>query len=288
MHFSRRLLACISQALSVSILIRRCRGLPQESNDKYLFRGVTIFLILKPAPNDIVRSNGYIIQQCSLFAPHVQEALENLYDVLPLSIWDTHYGTASAPYQAFFKSSYYETLVDHILSSISIGAPLRLDPDNEILEPSLVCALKPDTVIVHEAGQSFDIYDVCRREPTWVVLYYPGTSTIFICTAFFLMPAVPAVGNCPTVNDATKQFEGNLGAFLQSQMYMLLHEIAHFYIGATVEMSGNETMDWNYALSLSPTDATHNALNYVLYVASKCDSISSNWSGIQRFASSWR
>ena len=78
------------------------------------------------------------------------------------------------------------------------------------------------------------------------------------------------MGNCPTVNEATNQFEGNFTAFWQSQMYILLHAIVQFYIGAEVEDSVDETMDWIYAFSLSPDNATRNALNYVLFVASKC------------------
>lgn len=229
------------------------------------------YALPQQTPNDITRSRQYTIQHCSLLTPQVQNALESLYEVLPPAIWATHYGVASAPYQAFFKSSYYEILVDQVLSSISIGLPVRLDPldsDDKILMPRLVCALKSDTVIVQEAGQEYDIYDICKQNPTWAVIYYPETSNIFICPVFFLLPTLPAAGNCPTVNEATNQFEGNFTAFWQSQMYMLLHEIAHLYIGATVENSVNETMDWNYAFWLSPSDATCNALNYVLYVAS--------------------
>lgn len=186
-------------------------------------------------------------------------------------MWETHYGIESAPYQAFFKSSYYEMIVEGVLRRASIGAPIALDPakEEELLVPTLVCALKADTVIAHEAGQEYDIYAICRENPTWTVMYYPGTANIFICPLFFLMPTQPAEGNCPTVNRATNLFDGNFVAFWQSQMYTLLHEIMHFYIGATVEDSVDEVMDWNYAFSLSPANASFNALNYVLFVASK-------------------
>lgn len=244
------LLACINQALSVLILIQCGCASPQET------------------PNDMIQSNNYIVQHCSLLAPQVQKVLESLYEVLAPAIWETHYGVTSAPYQAFFKNSYYETLVEEVLRSISFGAALHLESDNKIHVPSLVCALKPDTVIAREAGQEVDIYDVCKDHPTWAVMYYPGTSNIFICPLFFLLPTLPAAGNCPTVNETTNQFEGNFVAFWQSQMYMLLHEIAHLYTGATVENSVDEVMDWNYAFSLSPINTTLNALNYVLFVAS--------------------
>lgn len=218
-------------------------------------------------PNDITKSNGYTIQHCSLLTAQVQNTLENLYDVLPPAIWQTHYGVASAPYQALFKDSYYETVVDDVLSKILIGEPIHWGA--EILVPSLVCALKAETVIVHRAGQDIDIYDICMQNPSWAVLYYPEPSDIFICPIFFLLPTLPSAGNCPTVNEATDKFEGNITAFLQSQVYVLLHEIAHFYIGVTVEDSVDEVVDWNYAFSLSPRNATCNALNYVLFVASE-------------------
>ena len=264
-----RLRGCISQALSVCILIKCSCASPQESNATS-FVEQAIFLTSRAAPNDIVKTHDYTIQHCSLLTPMVQTALEDLYNVLQLAIWETHYGITSAPYRAFFKSSYYETVVDQILSSISIGVPIRLESEQRMLVPSLVCALKPDTVVVDEAGQEFDIFDICKENPTWTVMYYPNTSSIFICYLFFLMPTLPAAGHCPTVNEATNQFEGDFGAFWQSQVYMLLHEMAHFYIGATFEDGVDERMDWNYAFSLSPHDAVCNALNYVLFVASKC------------------
>ena len=241
-----------------------------------------MLLTIGAAPNDIVTSNGYTIQNCGIFASQVQKALSNLHNVLQPAIWDTHYGVASAPYQAFFKSSLYETFVGHALSSISIGSAVFLDDTKELVTPNLVCALKPGIVIAYEAGQVFDIYDLCKTNPTWVVLYYPGTSTIFICPYFFLMPTVPAAGICPVVNETTNRFEGDLNALWKSQVYMLLHEIVHFYLGTTVEMSANEIVDWNYAYSLPARDATLNAFNYVLYVACKYDCISNHRSAFQR------
>lgn len=265
-----RLLVCVRQVLIIPILIYSACALPQESNVTCLFRAETKLLTLLIAPNDIIRNNDYIIQHCSRLGPQVQKALESLYEVLLPAIWETHYGTTSAPYKAFFKNSYYEMVVEGILRSASIGEPLFLNTnDKETLVPRLVCALKPDTVIAHEGGQDHDIYEICMENPTWTVMYYPRTSSILICPLFFLMPTEPAVGNCPTVNNATNELEGNFAAFWESQMYILLHEIAHFYIGATVEDSVDEVMDWNYAFSLSPFNATCNALNYVLFVASK-------------------
>ena len=150
-----------------------------------------------------------------------------------------------------------------------------MDSGKENLKPRIVCALKPDTVIFHKAGQDVDVYDVCKNDPTSTVMYYPETSDIFICSLFFSVPPLPSLGSCPTVNVATNKLEGNFAAFWLSQAYFLLHEIAHFYIGDTVENRMREIMDWNYAVSLPGPKATLNALNYVLYVASTYSLISS-------------
>ena len=202
----------------------------------------------------------------------------NIGDVLQPAISDTHYGTTSPPYQAFFKSSYFEIAVENVLKEISIGAPIKLDNGKKLV-PRLVCVLKSDIVILHYADQDADVYDVCKQDPSLTIIHYTETSEIFICPLFFQLPAQPSAGNCPTVNETTNRFEGNSDAFWRSQMYFLLHELVHFYLGLSVEEwaegGTNETMDWNYAFSLSPAKAALNALNYVLYVASKYDIISS-------------
>ena len=79
--------------------------------------------------------------------------------------------------------------------------------------PRIVCALKPDSVIFHLADQDIDVYDVCKEDRFKVVMYYIGTSDIFICSNFFLMSAQPSAGNCATVNEATNRFEGDFDAF---------------------------------------------------------------------------
>ena len=234
-------------------------------------------------PNDIVKSHGYTIQHCGQFTFLVQKALENLYDVLLPAISDTHYGVGSAPYQAFFKSSYYETIVEKILEYILFGEAIRLELDKDPVRPHIVCALKSDTVTFSTAHSNIDVYQACTNDPFATVIYYPETSDIFICAKFFDLIAQPIPQNCPTVNVATNKFEGNYGAFWVSQMYFLLHELVNFYIGRTLEdrmqAQTDEKIDWNYAISLPADNATYNALNYVLYVASEYIFTSSHWYG---------
>lgn len=242
--------ACIKLALSAALLIHGSYALPQQ------------------IPNDIAQSNGYNIQHCSLLTPHVQEALGNMYDVLLKAIPDTHYGEASAPYKAWFKSSYYETMVEEILKDVLIGAPFQSPGRTKPSIPDIVCALKPNTAIVELTNQKVDVYSVCKRNSFTSIMFYPDTSTIYLCSRFFLLPPVPSEDNCPTVNEATNEFEGNFIAFWKSQIYFLLHEIVRFYTDSTMlEERPDETMNYNYAFSLSPVNAALNPLNYVLYVA---------------------
>lgn len=169
-------------------------------------------------------------------------------------------------------------IVERVLKEISIGRPINLDNGKQLI-PRLVCVLKSDTVVLHYADQDSDVYEVCKHDPALTIIHYIETSEIFICPLFFQVPAQPSAGNCPTVNETTNRLEGNSDAFWHSQMYFLLHELVQFYLGLSIEdwVEGgtNEAMDWNYAFSLSPMNVTLNALNYVLYVASKYDTISS-------------
>ena len=186
----------------------------------------------------------------------------------------------SAPYRAFFKSSHYEILVEHFLEDISVGAAIRLAASRPLLTPHIVCALQNDTIIFpSSAGQNIDVYQVCQSDRSRTVIYYPEQSDIFICKRFFELPAQPSAGNCPKVNKVTNRFEGNYAAFWISQMYFLLHEIAQFYVGLSIEERFEESTDgihgWNYAYSLSPVNASFSAINYVLYVASGYTFISS-------------
>ena len=104
----------------------------------HLSLAATTVLTFRAAPTNVVTTKSYTIQHCSLFASRVQDALEKLYDVLLPAIWQTHYGVESAPYKAFFKSSYYEIVVENILKEILIGALLILKPNKQKLIPTLV------------------------------------------------------------------------------------------------------------------------------------------------------
>ena len=160
-----------------------------------------------------------------------------------------------------------------------------MQPDNaDELKPHIVCALEADTIVFPTADQNIDMYRFCEDHHTSTVIYYPETDSIFICKSFFRLPAQPYAGHCPTFNKNTNQFDGSYAAFwVMSQMYSLLYELANFYLGLPLAERGNQTTnqtwDWDYAFSLSPRNSTLNALNYILYVASKSKLILNRYQG---------
>lgn len=59
---------------------------------------------------------------------------------------------------------------------------------------------------------------------------------------------------------------------MQNQMWILMHEIVHFYLDSSpgpATSSTNEAYDINAALGLAATDAISNAQSYVWYSACK-------------------
>ena len=228
-------------------------------------------LICAIAPNDIVTSGKYTIQLCGSQAPQVQTALDSLWAALQPAIQDTFLGSSSAAFQAFFKSSRHSRFVRRVLSDIAKGTALRSKASSTPSTPQLACVTGPGLVRFQVKGSFRDVYDDCRKNPLWAAIYYSGLNYVFICPLFFAagIPARPA-SRCPTVNPATNQFTGSLNDLVQYRPYVLLHELAHFYVvPPSTENTQFEVYDWNAAFALRAKQAIVNAQSYVLYVASK-------------------
>lgn len=83
---------------------------------------------------------------------------------------------------------------------------------------------------------------------------------------------------CPNVVGG--QFQGQWGYLVQNQMFILMHEILHFYLGnapGPAKNSATEINDINEAVGLGAVDAISNAQSFVFYAASKCRG--RHWSG---------
>jgi len=228
-------------------------------------------LNLASAPNDIVKSGKYTIQLCGSQAPQVQAAMRTLQKALRPAIQDTYISPTSAPFTAFFKNSQYRLFVTRVLSDIANGTALASKADSTPTTPQLVCVTGPNIVKFQVKNSFHDVYDDCQQNPLWASIYHSGLNYVFICPLFFAS-AIPSrpVSRCPTIDSATNEFVGDLNSLIQYKPYVLLHELAHFYVvPPSTENMQFEVYDWNAAFALKAKRAVLNAQSYVLYVASK-------------------
>ena len=111
-------------------------------------------------------------------------------------------------------------------------------------------------------GTVFDLYDFCQSE---VAFYQIDAEEIIICPLFFNYPAVPSTSQCLTVNKYQEKFYQDGSQMYEFQLWILLHEIVHFYKGGLWP----EVYDVNACLRLNAGKSVVNAQNYLYYAASK-------------------
>ena len=134
--------------------------------------------------------------------------------------------------------------------------------------PVFVC-LKPDP----PSKRFKDFYRSCD-DHNIEAFTVPGYKYIFLCPRYFTYPIAP-IGplgrNCLKVEFNEFGYE-NLERLVNVQKYMLLHELAHFYLGReslggktvpTEEYDPNECVNFEQELSL------RNPMNYQFFAASK-------------------
>lgn len=141
--------------------------------------------------------------------------------------------------------------------------------DSNPLTPRFVCVTGPDIVRFQVANKFYDVYDDCRLNPRRASVYKSGLNYIFICPNFHRSVPPQPQRTCPTVDPETNKFVGDITGLVQSKPYVLLHELAHFYVvPPSTEDTQFEVYDWNEASALEAREAKLNAQSYVLYAAS--------------------
>ena len=93
----------------------------------------------------------------------------------------------------------------------------------------------------------------------------PKTPFTFICPDFTNLPSIPPSDGCPEVLRGKWLSGGFNMAF--SQVTILVHELAHIYLGK--ECLTPEVYDMNPAMRLRPEAAVRNAQNYALFIGSQ-------------------
>ena len=102
--------------------------------------------------------------------------------------------------------------------------------------------------------------------------YIHETAYIFVCPAVTSSPVQPTRRryNCPAV--AEYMFQGGepaLEALINFPVYIILHEMVHFYLQGDNIEEEDEVYDWNIAIHMGDDELWRNPLNCELYAACK-------------------
>ena len=92
---------------------------------------------------------------------------------------------------------------------------------------------------------------------------------VVLCAGFPGKPPLPV--SCPVASEARDEFVGEGSDFPRNQVDLLLHDLVHWYVIATVEVPGvpqNEKHDINECFSVSVQESQYNPNNYLCYVNS--------------------
>ena len=116
-----------------------------------------------------------------------------------------------------------------------------------------------------------DPYFACTHLfPEMDAYYHPGTSYIFLCPYFWSRQSAPTRRNCPRV--IHNRFVGDQGLLNDYKIYILIHEMLHFYLGAdslTQRTNPPEQYKLNECVALAASNSLRNPTNYQSYIASK-------------------
>ena len=186
----------------------------------------------------------------------------------------TSAGTANGAYQAFFKDDQYTTFIEQMFVNITNGNALK-KPGNAMTEaPTIACLTGPGEATESTSAGVRDLYEICSGNPKYAAFYRASSNWIFLCPEFFSFPQQtpqPTSQYCPKV-EAGYFVQAFWMRLVQNQMYILMHEILHYYLDSAPYPSKDavtEVTDINVAFNLAGLDAVSNAESYVIYDASK-------------------
>ena len=183
-------------------------------------------------------------------------------------------GTTNAAFQAFFKDNQYENFIEEMFVNITNGNALEKPGSASAEPPTIACLSGPGEATENTTAGVRDLFEICSGNPKYAAFYRASSKWIFLCPEFFTFPQQtpqPISQYCPTVEDGyfVQAFWMRL---VQNQMYILMHEILHFYLDSAPYPSTDavtEVTDINVAFNLAALDAVSNAESYVIYDASK-------------------
>ena len=209
--------------------------------------------------------------------------------VLPPVFQDLNLASPSPAYKTFFKDMTYVPFISSILQNNILGTPMPPSANAQVASPLIACIPKPGLLTYRVGGVTKDQYHECIRRPKTAAVSLTGTGIIGLCPYFFDLAQAPTKPNCLSVNTRKNEYQRSLRgakadrAFLDYQIYALMHEINHFYLFAESQ-SRVDRYGVNECVGLSARESSENARNYDYYVASE-SSLSDRryiWNSISR------
>ena len=249
---------------------------------------ISIFHFLLPyfhsfAVADTVSYGRYRIMGCGpTKAKTLTNLLSTLQNILPAAISDAESSPVrySGAFNTFFHNSFLAgQRVADLLTNINLGTPMYPtiwnfpDLDNRLVtipgSPTFICASEPEWALSHDP-EIWDYFYWCRNHTDVVMDYQGGSQFITVCPQFWSvgLPMFPKESTCLSVNRITERFRGSGAQVSHFMIWIVLEELAHFYINAG---RGNtrDVSAVNDCVKLRWRDALRNAANYMYYVASK-------------------
>lgn len=183
-------------------------------------------------------------------------------------------GTTNAAFQAFFKDNQYTEFIEQMFVNITNGNALQKPGSASAEAPTIACLTGPGEATEATSAGVRDLFEICSGNPKYAAFYRASSNWIFLCPEFFTFPQQtpqPVSQYCPNV-EAGYFVQAFWMRLVQNQMYILMHEILHYYLDSAPYPSTDavtEVTDINVAFNLAALDAVSNAESYVIYDASK-------------------
>ena len=212
------------------------------------------------------------IENCGPYAESLFQLMIKVRAILSPAIKDAEKGTSSTHgFETFFRDSTVSPYVRNILGKIADLAELKnLLPNPWIPSSPRFTCVKPETVTEYPFIM-IDPWLNCLHNVGTFALYALGTKYIFLCPSFWLAPSAPTSPNCPDVaNNMFREIGNTLASY---QVYMLIHEMVHFYLREYTLGPLSippEAYLLNDCVALNAYTGKLNPQNYQYYVASKC------------------
>lgn len=211
----------------------------------------------------------FVIEGCSAYTGNLVHVLTKAVAALTPALNDVELGLDSQHgFKALFKDGATSTYVRGILRSIASAQPLKgLIPDPSVPSTPRFACVTPRTISRYRFLE-VDPWELCNRADAGQAFYFGGSSYIFLCSSFWRGDIAPEKSACPSVR--RNQFLGGGEALSMYLTYLIIHEMAHFYLGKAslgAFTDPPEIYPINDCVALDPLNSVHNPQNYQFYVA---------------------